>query len=257
MTEPKKDTTTAGAENDINVEESADVEAPADPVEDAQSDAETKNDTEVDKQIDYKALAEKLRLEKEKAEKALAERRFKQSKEKRESSEDETSADTDDDKPLTKKELQNLLVQRDRENEKRLNEARALEIAKQLSTNNDEVDYALAIFRDRQFPSYLTLEEQVEESFAIANSKRIIGQRNEALRAARSKDTVSKSASGSAGGSSMQRSTPKISSADSSALIAAGFTFNTKAQRYEKKLGDGRTLVRDPKTKQTVILPRA
>jgi len=75
--------------------------------------------------------------------------------------------------------------------QKELHEDRALAIARGLSSNDAEVQAVLSKWRNRVFPAGMPLADQIEEMYGAVNRKKIIGQRNEALRALKAKASVS------------------------------------------------------------------
>jgi len=202
--------------------------------------------------IDYKAELEKEREARTKAEKALAEKRFK-TKHKDEEPDDEE--DDEEDKPLTLKDVERILSKSKEDTLKEVNRTKAFELADRLATDPDERDLALEIFQNRTFPSHLSLEDQIEESFVIANRKKIIGERNEALRALKNKDNVNKGGAGSHRDPMKNTREPQLSDADKDAMKSAGYSWNGSLNRYEKKLKNGSVIVGDPKTGKTQILP--
>lgn len=184
-----------------------------------------------------------------KAEDALADDAFR----KRESKRKEGKGDdegADDDKPLTANQLQEILRQDRDQTRKELQGEIIRDKVGKLSGSQAEADLIIAIHKNRTFPAGLTLDEQLEEAYAIANRKRIMGQNSELKRALRSKGDRSKD-----GSSSHRDSTavgaPKMSNADRTAILAAGFIWNGVNQKYEKSLAGGKkVLYYDPKNKK-------
>jgi hypothetical protein len=223
-------------------------EAPEQPKDDNQDDA----NKDINNKIDYKAELERERQAREKAEKALAEKRFKTKHKDEEQDEEE---EDEEDKPLTLKDVERILAKSKQETLKEVNQTKAFEIADRLATDPDERDLALEIFQNRTFPSHLSLEDQIEESFVIANRKKIIGERNEALRALRNKDNVNKGGAGSHRDPMKNTKEPQLSDADKEAMKSAGYSWNGNLNRYEKKLKNGGVIVGDPRTGKTQVLP--
>jgi hypothetical protein len=200
---------------------------------------------------DYEARLKAEREAREKAEKALADKRFKEDEAKRRG---ESHQDDDEDKPLTRKELQEVLA-KERQDSRRLLEATRFEaVAKTLATSDAEAQAIMEVHRNRVFPAHLTIEQQVEESFAIVNSKKLISERNEALRALKNKDTVIKNPA-STHQDGMQTPT-KISPQDTQTAKLAGLTWNATSKRFEKKLPNGSMIYQDPQSKKIVHQPR-
>lgn len=202
-------------------------------------------------QIDYDAELKKEREAREKAEKSAAEKDFKLRELKRKQGDDK--GDLDDDKPLTGKELQAILAEERLQTQKTVQSARAEELAKKYTTNDTELKLILEIHKNRTFPQHLSLEDQIEESYVIANRKKIIGENSELKRALRGKGGVDNNPASTHRDAPVVGE-PQLSSADKQALTAVGFVYNGTNRRYEKKLSNGNILVRDSKTRQTYMV---
>lgn len=235
--------------NEDSNQENSEVETST---EDANVDDDSSNDNAQNSENTnyYEAELKREREAREKAEQALAAKRFKNSEKRRSEEKDEQD---DEEKPLTAAQLEVILARERESNQKEIQAARIQDIAKRLGKSEQEVNLIVEIHKNRDFPRHLTLEEQLEEAYVIANKKKLIGERNEALRALRGKDQVNSS------GTSMHQDSPevdppKISSAEASAYKAAGMLWNGKTRRFEKKLNGGKLLIKDPKTKQTRMI---
>lgn len=222
--------------------------------------AETNTDAEIgsdittpkEGEIDYEAeLDKEIAIEtarREKAERALDERNRRKEIEKelaqhryQESNRD----DDDDDKPLTRKELDEILA-RDRQDKENLTNSRDIDsIVSTLASSDAEKALVLQVHRNRTFPADMPLAEQVEEAYAIANRKKIIGERNEAFRALKNKASKNTATTHHDPAESTE---PKIAADVKQVLAQQGFTFNQTSRRFEKKLQNGTMLVRDSKT---------
>lgn len=227
-------------------------------VDDTQADDKANDDKKkAYSEVDYEAELEKERQARIKAEKILADRAFKDRTAKRQENEsEEDEEDEDDDKPLTKADLKRFQAENQKQLQKELQKTRIEEIADRLSTSEAQKKYIIEIHRNRSFPDYLTLEEQMEEAFAIANRKKLIGERNEAMRALKNKDNVNKNPA-SDHHDEVPTTEPKLPPQDVAALKAVGFVWNSTSRRFEKKLPNGDLLVRDPKTQNAVIIPKS
>lgn len=225
--------------------------------EDDTSEDESETDSEEEEDSDdSSSKTEELDLdaELEKERKAgepdptIADKAFKDREKKRENSDDE-----DDDAPLTKKDLAAVeaRIRKEQQNE------RALEIAKEMAGSDKEATLIVAKWANRTFPTSLTLREQISEAYVITHSKKLIGERNEAMRALKGKKGVNKNAANAHKDPARSGSEPKISPADASAIRASGFIWNTATRQYEKTLPNGRKLVRDSKTKQVRLLKKS
>jgi len=200
---------------------------------------------------DYKAIALAEREKREKAEKALAAKNFKLRQEKREEK-DVVDDDIDDDKPITSKELQRILAENTQQTEKRLNKSQIVEFAKSLGESQDEIEAIVETHSNRQFPSDMSLPEQVEEAYAIVNRKKLISTNKELKRALLSKETALND-SATTHRDPMQGNAPKLSPNDTASYKRAGFSFDTKDKVWKKKLPSGKFLIKDPKSKSTYI----
>ena len=198
-------------------------------------------------QIDYKKKLEEEQERRKNAEKALAEDRYKNSKQNRE---EEEELD-DDDKPITKAELLRINEEERQKTDKMLNQERIESIASALSVNEDEKALALEIHKNRTFPSGMTLKEQMEEAFVIANKGRLIGERNEALKALKNKPSSNASSTRQ---DIEDGNEPSIEGNIKVSLSRKGFVYNSALKRYEKKLPNEKMMVFDVKTKKTSIL---
>lgn len=205
----------------------------AEPEEEEESEDDSKASLD-DKDRDFDAEIEEEK-KKGKPDPDKAAKAFKERKEKREG---------EDDKPLTRKEVDAMLAQ-DRKDRAR---DQALVIAKTLASSDKEAQLIIAKWDNRNFPADLTLEEQVTEMYAAVNHKRIIGQRNEAFRALKGKDGVNKNSATAHRDGQAPTSAPKMSPQDKEAYAKSGFIWVAKNKRHEKKLSNGDLLVKDAKT---------
>ena len=179
---------------------------------------------------------------------------FKKRQEKREEEPDDEP--DDEDKPLTRKELDELLR---RQTEVLRNESQSGVLALQAEKLvGDKViaNLAVEILKNRSFPEGLSQEEKLEEAIAIAKSKPAVKARLEELRRARMSDeTASDNVAGT------HRDTPsvgepKMSSNDASAFKAAGFTWDGKLRLYVAPLKKGKIMTFDPKTKKRSVIQK-
>jgi hypothetical protein len=231
MTEEEKAVLEAEQAEDSKVEPEA---------KDDQTPAEGKTEVdEVSKQ--YEADLQKERDARLKAEKASADLAFKLRKKGREAEAEETD---DDDRPITAKEF-NEAINRERETiTKKVTFAEAENIVSSLSDNVLERKLMLEIYQNRSFPDSLTLREKMEECQLLANKNKIIGERNEALRALKAKDSVeSHYASGTQ--DELRGNAPKLAASTANEMARVGFKFNNTTHRFERKLDNGKILVRE------------
>lgn len=233
----------------------ADFEASLEGLSDEEKAAKiAEKDAAVDKgKIDYEAELKAETERAEKAEKALADKRFKDAEKKRKAAEaaGETPDEDDDDKPVTRKELAAVRQEARREAQ----QERALEIAKGMAESDAEANLIVAKWQNRSFPEGLSLTEQIEEAYAITHRKKLVGERNEALRALKGKQGVNRDVASSHQEGAPGKE-PKIPAGEEQAIKAAGFAWNSVSRQFEKKLSGGDLLVRDSKTKQTRLIKK-
>lgn len=257
----KKDADTAAddASKEEKEQADADFEASLDGLSDEEKDkkrSERDSASGVDNKIDWKEEARKERESREKAEKALAQKRYNASKDKRkdeeddapEGDEDEDEDFDDEDKPVTKRDLKKILAGTNKEARK----TEITSIAKELAESPEEAEYIVELHTNRIFPDHLSIKEQLEECYAISNRKRLQSKNKELARALNAKDQVNK------GGADTHRdgqqgTAPKMSASDEASYKRAGFSYDAKDKVYKKKLASGKYLFKNPKTKQTWI----
>lgn len=206
-----------------------------------------------DNKTDYKAVALREKEAREKAEKALADKRFKDAERKRKVQDDDIDdQDDDEDKPITSRDLQRILAENSQQTEKRLMGSQIKDLANDLADSPEEAEAIIEIHTNRTFPSYLSLQEQIEEAHAIANRKKLVSTNSELKRALKSKNTASNDSAGTHR-DAMQGTAPKLSAGDTAAYKRAGFTYDVTSKLWKKKLPSGKFLIKDPKTKRTYL----
>lgn len=247
----KKEKETIDAElEEFKKKQLEEAEVDADDTEEAEDGTEEEaDDKNIDKDKEYEEALAEERAKREKAERALAERAFKERKQKREEDEGEPDP-TEDDKPLTASELRAILAQERQATQKEIMSSQIKEKARALAGSDAEANLIMEIHKNRTFPSYLSVDEQVEEAYAIANRKKLMAQNEELRRALKSKETKRTDGTGT------YRETPKVGepklqAQDKQALIRSGFTWDGKF--YSKKLSNGKTLFKDWKSKKTFV----
>jgi hypothetical protein len=214
-------------------------------VEEEEKPVEGTEGENLENQPDYKADFEKAVEARKKAERVLAEQAYKKRQQKKEVYTEPDLDNEDDEKPITKKDLSELLLAERQQTEKLLQKNRIEETLKGLTTNPDEANLIREIHQSRVFPSHLSIEEQVQEAFVIANSKRILAQRNEALRALKSKSVVNNDVAGQYQ-ENKERPEQRLKPDVEFVLKGQGFKYNPQARQWEKAVGT-KTLVADKK----------
>lgn len=147
----------------------------------------------------------------------------------------------DDDKPVTRKELRRI--------EKTTLESTALTLARTLAESDKEAQLVVAKWKNRVFPKGMSLDAQVKEAFILAHGKNILGQSEEAKRALLNRRRTNNNSASTYREGASNPSEPKLPVAEKRSLELAGFKFNTKTKRYEKKVRGG-LVIRNPKTKR-------
>jgi hypothetical protein len=100
----------------------------------------------------------------------------------------------------------------------------------------------------------MTTEEKVEEAYLIANKGRILSENKELARALKNKDNVNRQAPSVFRKKLADNTVPTMSEQDKAEYARAGFKYVAANKRWEKSLDNGKTLVKDPVTKQTSLI---
>ena len=205
-----------------------------------------------DNKPDFEAQLKAERERRVAAEKALAEDRYHSSKRKRKDDDEDNDEDDDesddDSQPITKKDLKNLEVNIRQSVVKETLSGRIKEAAEKLAETPAEAELIVEIHKNRSWPSSMSVEEQVEEAWAIANRKRLVSKNKELSRAIESRDGISRdNASGHR--DSMKGTAPKLDKSLESSLKAQKFTYDSSRKIWKKKLPNGKFLCKDPRTK--------
>lgn len=245
MAQKKKASDTS--EEDKNKKEDESTDEETDEVE-----TEDEDDSE-DKGSDEDDLDEELEIEKKrgkpdqnKAKVAFKERKAKKVEDSQDEDEDETE-DDDDNKPITRAE-----ARKQREEDRRIMlEGQALSTARGFGVSEKKAQLIVAVWKNRGFPADMSLPDQMDEAYAIANRKTLVSERNEAMRAARNKGGITEVAAESHR-DSQRTGEPKLPEGEKRALAAAGFVYDGSKRMYKKSLREGKLfLYRDPKTGKT------
>lgn len=204
--------------------------------------------------IDYEAELKAERDRRAKAEKELADRAFREREAKRKDKDGKGEDDEqDEDKPLTARQLQAVLAGERERTQKVLDAQRITDIAKGMAGSTAEADLIVEIHKNRSFPSTMTLQEQLEEAYIIANRKKIVSQNAELKRALSGRTTVSKDAASTQRDGTVGAET-KLEAHDAQAIKASGMVWDGTKRMYKKPLGNGKKhLYFDPKTKKRFV----
>lgn len=211
--------------------------------------AETEGKEESTSQFDYEAEleAEKKRgPDPEKAREAFLER-----KRKREGEVEKEEAP--EDKPMTRAEMEAFFEERTQRLQKDQNADRIREFASEMADSDAEASLIVEIHKNRTFPQGLSLKEQVEEAWAIANRKRLAAKNVELARALQGKAGVNTDAA-STHRDPQEGTAPKVAPDLKASLKRSGFSYNGKERRFEKKLPNGKLLIKDTPTSQPRVV---
>jgi len=214
-----------------------------------ESDTETEEEDQDRSQddIDYEAEA-KAEEERGKPDPAKAKESFKERQQRREA---EGEEGVDDDKPLTRKDLLEWESRIISQTQKATDEQKAETIARGLAESDAEARAIIAKWKNRQFPSGMSLTEQLEEMHAAVNRKRLLSKNAELARANKSKGMVSHDTA-STHRDPPQAAEPKLSAADK--VGYAGYAWDGTKRLYKKPIQGGKKHVwKDPKTKQSWV----
>lgn len=243
----------------------AEAKAKADAEEKAKAERETDEEREAREaeelkarsQVDHEAELKRERERREAAEKAAADASFKLREARRKGEvKDEEGEEIDEDKPLTAKQLQEILLKDRQQTRKELQSEIISEKARKLANSESEAQLIIEIHKNRIFPEGLSLDEQLEESFAIANRKPLLAKNEELKRALRSGDTALHDGAGTHR-DSPALDEPKSNSSDVQALKAAGFSWDGKTRLFVKQLAGGKKILTyDPKTKTRRVIEK-
>lgn len=229
-------------EEEVVVEETPVEEAPAEEQGEESAEVETTK-TKEPLQTDYKAEYEKLQ-------KRIATDAFKFRQSKKEDKAEELGDEPEDDKPLTRSEIEKLLAKEKESVTKQLTVKEATTLASALTSNEDEAQYAVALWQNVQLP-FDTMQEQLEFIVGGMNAKRVLAQNAELKRALLSKDTARKNTATTAR-DAMSAGQPKTDPQIASVLKTQGFTYNSTQKLFTKKLANGKTMYNNGKGKTWV-----
>lgn len=234
MSEDTKETT---ADEQVDEETTEEVSPETDETTEEEETSDESSSKEYED--DTKAELEKEREARKKAEKALADQAFKERKQKREETPEEPQFDP---------EAFRASVLADARKE--LHEERIKDIAGSMAENESQRDLIIEIHKNRNFPAHLSLHEQLEESFLLANKKKLLGENSELKRALAARSRAQK------GYATTQHehktAAPNISNEIQASLKNAGYQL-VKGQ-WAKPLGNNQKLVYNPQTKKGEVV---
>lgn len=150
----------------------------------------------------------------------------------------------EDERPVTRKELQELLAQQAHQTVLQTQQSQINEISESLAESPQEAELIRSIHANRVFPEHMSLREQMSEAYAIANAKRIEARNAELTRTIRAQQTASRNTA-TTHRDPQAALEPNLSAELKQSMQRAGYTFNNKTNRYEKVLPNGKILVKE------------
>jgi hypothetical protein len=124
------------------------------------------------------------------------------------------------------------------------NETHLNALSLELAENPQEAELIREIHKNRVFPEGSSLEDQIQESHAIANYKRIQAKNSELSRKVASQQNASRNTA-TTHRDPQASVEPDMAPDLKASMKRAGYTYNNQARRYEKKLENGKTLVKE------------
>jgi hypothetical protein len=155
---------------------------------------------------------------------------------------DDEPDEEDEDRPMTRREAREFLAQQSHQTLIESNTERITDYSNEISDSDAQAEYVRTIHANRVWPANTSLREQIAESFAIADYKRVQSKNAELARTVRSQDTASHD-SAVTHRDPQTGVAPKLDADMSASLKRAGYTFNNQNRRYEKPLPNGKLLV--------------
>lgn len=236
------DTTQDQAEGVEVVEETTDEVATEDTTTDEGGEASDGKTTKEPLQKDYKSAYEDLQ-------KKIATDAFRFRKEKRvEKSDDADEADADDDKPLTRSEMQKMLDEREQKILRQSSSKEAVTLARSFTDNDDEAKYAAALWEHVTLP-FDTMEEQMRFIIGGMNAERLLAQNSELVRAVQSK-TMARKDTATTARDATASTAPKIDTQVKQALERTGFKYEPTKKAWGKTLANGKKMYNDGRGKK-------
>jgi hypothetical protein len=162
-----------------------------------------------------------------------ARERFLESRQKEEPEEPD-----DKDKPLTRREQEEMLAEMTRNAEINANQDRIFEYSNNFAETPQEAELIREIHKNRVFPSTMSIRDQVAEAHAIANAKRIQAKNVELTRAVQHGNTVSRDTA-QTHRDPQASPQPGLPADMETSLKRSGYVYNSQEKRYEKTLPNG------------------
>lgn len=151
---------------------------------------------------------------------------------------------SEEDRPLTRRELEELLARHEQRLVVETQEDKLVKFSEEIAGTPQEAELVRAIHANRIFPTGMSLREQLEESYAIANVKRIAARNEELKRKIASQQTASRNTA-TTHRDPQAALEPDMAPDLKASMVRAGYAFNSTTRRYEKKLPNGKVLVKE------------
>lgn len=157
--------------------------------------------------------------------------------------EDEEEID-EEERPVTRRELAELLARQAHETTLTTQEDTIVELSESLGQTSQEAELIRSIHANRIFPVGMPLREQLAEAAAIALVKRTEARNSELARKIQSQNTVSRNTA-TTHRDPQANLEPELAPDLKVSMQRAGYIYNNTSRRYEKKLPNGKTLVKE------------
>jgi hypothetical protein len=150
----------------------------------------------------------------------------------------------EEDRPVTRKELERFLAEQQQRIVLESQEDKIVQISEEVAGSAQEAEFVRAVHANRVFPAGMSLREQMQEAYAIANAKRIAARNAELTRKIISQQNASKNTA-TTHRDPQKGTEPELAPDLKASLVRSGYTFNGTTRRYEKKLPNGKILVKE------------
>lgn len=172
-----------------------------------------------------------------------ARQRYLESQQKKQEETVEDYSDPEE-QPLTRKQIEEIMASERAELFRQANESQIETLATSLAESPQEAELIKEVHKNRVFPAGMSLRDQMQEAHAIATYKRTQAKATELARAVQHQQTASRNTA-TTHRDPQTAGAPKLSADMEASLKRAGFVYSGEHRRYEKKLPNGKTLVRD------------
>lgn len=160
----------------------------------------------------------------------------------------EESGGDDDFEPqgtLTREEVEKMIAERTREVFVEANSSQIDSLAASIAESAQEAELIKEVHKNRIFPAGMSLRDQLSEAHAIANYKRNQAKTAEMARKIQSQETAYRNTA-TTHRDPQPAVEPDMAPDLKASMQRAGYTYNGQQKRYEKKMPNGKTLVKYP-----------